>query len=188
MRSCSSRSPSNVFARLDSARQITAAAASVTAHAAAALLLVGVEFVELLGREGLAPYYIELASAASALGIGTVAFAGCCQHSALVEMGRILDLGGQGVAWVTFSQKSARGSITGVRVATLYHEVCDDAMEEEIIEVAITSELEEVVAMEWGVVVEAQNYSPLGSEHLYQRTFVTLGTQGKHQKERKEEN
>ena len=67
------------------------------------------------------------------------------------------------IVWASCAVSTIGCRILGVWVATLYHEVFDDTMEYGAIIIALLGELYEVVAMEWCLVVEANNDVAHGS-------------------------
>ena len=96
---------------------------------------------------------VELASRRGAFGVHVVAHTGSCQGTLLVEELRH-ELGRHGVTHIAASQHCRVGSCLAVRVACLNHKLADDAVEEGRVIHAFLGELDEVVAVLRGFVIQ----------------------------------
>ena len=124
----------------------------VLLHLHAHLLLHLLQFILLVG---LTPNDIKLASAALAFWVYLVAKTGCAQGTTLVEKLWINELGRDGIVRTTCAQHLAFRSAFAVWIAALNHKILDDTMEESAIEISLLCQLQEVVTMLRGLVVEA---------------------------------
>ena len=66
-----------------------------------------------------------------------------------------IDFGFDGIAGAAHSEAFAGGSALGVGVSALNHEVLDDTVEQETVVIALGGELEEIVAVEGCLVIQA---------------------------------
>ena len=124
----------------------------VLLHLHAHLLLHLFQFILLVG---LSPYNIELATAALSFWVYLISQTGCTQGTTLVEKLWINELGRDGIVRTTCAQHLAFRSAFAVWIAALNHKILDDTMEESAIEISLLCQLQEVVTMLRGLVVEA---------------------------------
>ena len=124
--------------------------------------------------EGAPLHDVELAAGGGFLRVHLVALAGGGHGPALVVVARIDELGGHGVAHVAMPERLAGAGIARLRVARLYHEVGDDAVEQHPVVEAVVHQFHEVVAVLWRFGVELQHdvaaggFEPhLGGELLF---------------------
>ena len=101
----------------------------------------------------LSPNDVELASAAFAVRVHLVACSCRAQCSSLVEELRVYEFRGNSVVWSSHAEVLSSRSPFGVRVASLYHKVFDDTMEQRSVEIALLCEFHEVVTMTRSLVV-----------------------------------
>ena len=104
---------------------------------------------------GLSPDDIKLASAALALRVHLVAETGGAQRTTLMEELRIHELCRYGIVRSAGSQILSCRCTFAVGVAALDHEILYHSMKQSSVEISFLGELYEVVAMFWGLVVEA---------------------------------
>lgn len=115
-----------------------------------------------VGFEGAAPNDVELGGGTHVLGIDVVAFASGGESATLVVEGGVEYLGGDEFFFGFVADEGAWGGVLASGVAALDHEVFDDAMEEERVEITRFGLADEVVAMERSLVVEFENDVALG--------------------------
>ena len=113
----------------------------------------GVQAVE-VGRAAATGDNVELAGAAAVLGVDIVAFTGCCHRAAPMDNPWRAELWFQGVTQVAIAQFLSRLCRAAVGVTSLNHEVIDDAVEEQRVVEVLVHQLQEVVAVDGGLVVE----------------------------------
>ena len=115
------------------------------------LLLHLLELGRLVDR---APDDVELAAARLATGIDLVTKSGSAERTTLMEETGI-DFGFDGIAWAAHTEAFASWSALGVGVSALNHKVLDDTVEQEAVVIALGGELEEIVAVEGRLVIQA---------------------------------
>ena len=98
-----------------------------------------------------------MACARLAIGVGVVGFAGGSQYTTAMENLRQAQFLFHCPVEVALTEELARKGILALGVATLYHEILDDAMEEQGVIYVEIHQFDEVVAMERCGVVEAQS-------------------------------
>ena len=115
------------------------------------LLLHLLELGRLVDR---APDDVELAAARLAIRIDLVTKSGSAERTTLMEETGI-DFGFDGIAWAAHTEAFASWSALGVGVSALNHKVLDDTVEQEAVVIALGGELEEIVAVEGRLVIQA---------------------------------
>ena len=109
------------------------------------------------------PYDIELAGGTAPFRIDSVALASHSHHSTTVEDLRQTEFGLNGVVVVTRTQSLSGLGMFAVQVASLYHEVLDDAMEEQGVVDVLLNEFQEVVTVLGRLVEECYTNVARGS-------------------------
>ena len=75
-----------------------------------------------------------------------------------MEIFGIHKFGGNGIGRVSHAQRLSGFGIAAVGVASLYHEVTYDAMEQGAVVIPLFGKFEEIGCMFWGVVIQAYSY------------------------------
>ena len=127
--------------------------------------------LEVLGGVGLTPDDIELATTGATLRVHPVALASHGQGATTMVVLGGAELGHQGIVQLASAQRGAWLGMTTRGVAALDHKTLDDAMKEERVVELLVDQLEEVVAMDGGVVVEHHADVALGG---LEQHFVAL--------------
>lgn len=143
-------------------------------HLIAFGFLLGAYFAEAGRAELLARDDVELGPATALLGVDIVGLACSCQGTACVVVVGQEELGCQAVGHVAVAQHLAGFCRAAVGVASLYHELVDDAMEEGAVVVAALGQLEEVVAVDGGLVEEGYADVTHGCLDAYDAALVLL--------------
>lgn len=141
----------------------------------------GVETFLNLGEAGVvvytAPYDVELAGGAATLGVDAVTLASHRYHTATMEERGQAELGLDSVVVVARAQSLSGLCMLAVQVAGLYHEVLDDAMEQQGVVDVLLDEAQEVVAMLWRLVEKRYtNVARCGLEQYLGGRSLTLRT------------
>ena len=135
-----------------------------------------------VGEVGLAvalsPYDVELRTAAAALRIDVVAFACGSQGTAVVIVAGEVELQGKRIVRTAIAIHLIGDGVARVWVARLYHEVFDDAVENDSVVIAFAHEFEEIVAVGWGGVEERHRDVANGSVEQHRRLFLAPGGEG----------
>ena len=111
------------------------------------------ELGELAGTVDIASDDVELATAGTLLGIDLVALTGSSEGSLLMYQ-RLVELGRDGVVGASGTEMCSGRSSTRIGIATLNHKVLDDTVEESAVVIALTGQLEEIITMKGGLVIE----------------------------------
>ena len=129
------------------------------------------DHVELVLREDVAVHDVELGAGG---GLRGVVVAGCGHGAALVvERGH--ELGGYALGGAAHAEALAGLGGLGVGVARLDHEALDDAVEEHTVVVTLLHQLDEVVAVKRGFVVEGDGDVAHGGLDQYLCHFIFFG-------------
>ena len=118
---------------------------------------------------------VELASTAAALWIDLISLTGRSQGPFDMDEGRV-DLRLDGVARSSSTQARSGGGVHGLGISPLRHEPRNDPVEQRSVVEPFSSQLQKVVAVLGGLIVQLHHDDPQGSRHLHPGTGrIVLG-------------